>query len=89
LAPSCVDLIQGASKAIVLSDVGTGATGRAGKLPQILVGCKETDRDPPGAMRPRQSCLERKTFSPDFIFSAAELFTDGEESPGKLLLALG
>jgi hypothetical protein len=25
----------------------------------------------------REVCLERKTFSPDFIFAAAELFTFG------------
>jgi hypothetical protein len=28
-------------------------------------------------MRPRQGCLERKTFSLDFIFGAAKLFTAG------------
>jgi len=77
VAPSCVNLIPGASQAIVLSDVGTDAAGRAGKLRWILVGLGTNDRDPPGAMRPWQGCLERKTFSPDFMFGAAELFTFG------------
>jgi len=40
-------------------------------------------------MRPWQEYLERKSFSPDFIFGAAELFTEGSgELPG-VLLALG
>jgi hypothetical protein len=43
------------------------------------------DRDPPGAMRPWPECLERKTFSPAFIFGSAKLFTD---SCGELLGAL-
>jgi hypothetical protein len=51
----------------------------------ILSGSGETDRDPPRAMRPRQGCLEGKTFSPVFLFSAAKLFTD---SCGELLRAL-
>ena len=85
MAPSCVDLIPEASQAVVLSDVWTGAAGRAGKLRSILVGWVTNDRDPPGAMRPRQECLERKTFSLHFIFGAAELFT---EDCGELLGAL-
>jgi len=32
VAPSCVNLIPGASQAIVLSDVETDAAGRAGEL---------------------------------------------------------
>jgi hypothetical protein len=36
-------------------------------------------------MRPWPECLERKTFSLDFIFRAAELFT---EDCGELLGAL-
>jgi len=85
VAPSCVDLIPEASQAVVLSDVWTGAAGRAGKLSSILVGWLTDDRDPPGAMRPRQVCLERKTFSSGFIFGAAELFT---EACGELLCVL-
>jgi len=85
VAPSCVDLIPGASQAIVLSDVGTDASGRAGKLRLILAGCGLADRDPPRAMRPGQACLERKSFPVDFIFGAAELFT---ENCGELLEAL-
>ena len=40
-------------------------------------------------MRPRQECLERKTFSPDFILDAAELFTEGCGELQKDPLALG
>ena len=89
VALSCVDLIQGASQAFVLSDVGTDAAGRAGKLRGILAGSDANDRDPPRAMRPRLECLERKSFSLAFIFGSAELFT---EDCGKLrvaFLALG
>src|SRR5579859_6594870 len=77
VAPSCVDLIPGASWAIVLSDVETGAAGRAGKLLLILAGSDTEDRDPPRAMRPWPECLERKTFSRNFMGRAAELFTAG------------
>jgi hypothetical protein len=38
-------------------------------------------------MRPRQACLERKTFSPDFIVGAAELFTFGCGALDRVLLA--
>ena len=89
VATSCVDLIPGASWAFVLSDVGTGADRRAGKLSRILIGSGTNDRDPPGAMRPRQACLERKTFSPDFIFGAAKLFTAGCGEVWEDLLAVG
>ena len=87
MAPSRVDLIPGASRAIVLSDVATDAAGRAGKLLLILVGWATEDRDPPRAMRPWQECLERKTFSLDFIFRAAELFTFGCGALDRALLA--
>jgi len=40
-------------------------------------------------MRPGQACLERKTFSPDFIFGAAELFTAGCGELLGALLAVG
>ena len=89
MAPSGVDLIPGASQAIVLSDVETGATGRAGELSAILEGCGITDREPPGAMRPGQECLERKSVSRHFIFGAAELFTEGCGELPEALLALG
>src|SRR3974377_597816 len=89
VAPSCVDLIPGASQAVVLSDVSTGAAGWAGKLNPILVGWWKMDRDPPGAMRPWQTCLERKTFSLDFIGVAAELFTDDCGELRGALLVLG
>ena len=87
MAPSSVDLIPGASQAIVLSDVETDAAGRAGKLLLILVGWVAEDRDPPRAMRPGPECLERKTFSLDFIFRAAELFTFGSGTLLQTVLA--
>jgi hypothetical protein len=87
VAPSCVDLIQGASWALVLSDVGTDAAGRTGELCAILEGSDTDDREPPRAMRPWQACLERKTFSLDFIFRAAELFTFGCGALIRTLLA--
>ena len=89
MAPSGVDLIPGASQAIVLSDVETGAAGRAGELTSILVGYGVADRDPTGAMRPGQECPERKTFSRLLIFTAAELFTEDCEELLGALLALG
>jgi len=89
VAPSCVDLIPGASWAFVLSDVGTDAAGRAGELALILAGSIKRDRDPPRAMRPWQACPERKSFSLDFIFGAAELFTEGCGELIEALLAFG
>ena len=89
MAPSCVDLIPGASQAIVLSDVETDAAGRAGKLCSILAGWEADDRDPPRAMRPWQECLERKSFSLDFITGVAELFTEDSGELLGALLALG
>jgi hypothetical protein len=88
MAPSSVDLIPGASQAIVLSDVETDAAGRAGKLCSILVGWKADDRDLPRAMRPWRECLERKSFSLDFMTRAAKLFTDscGELRRGLLVV---
>src|SRR5262249_31152061 len=87
VAPSCVDLIPEASQAIVLSDVETDAAGRAGELLLILAGLETNDRDPPRAMRPGQTCLERKNFPLDFIFRAAELFTFGFGALLRTLLA--
>jgi len=89
VAPSGVDLIPGASWAIVLSDVGTDTAGRAGKLGLILVGCGRADRVPPRAMRPGQASLERKSFSRTFMIGAAELFTEGCGELFEALLALG
>jgi len=40
-------------------------------------------------MRPWQACRERKTFSLDFTFGAAELFTEGCGELFEALLALG
>ena len=77
VTPSCVDLIPGASWAIVLSDVRTGAAGRAGKLAMLFVRLGARDRDPSGAMRPEEAFLGRKTFSLQFIFASAKLFTAG------------
>src|SRR5881394_3421921 len=77
VAPSCVNLIPEASRAVVLSDVGTGAARRTGKLGSILAGWVTNDRDPSGAMRPAGLCLGRKSFSPPFILGAAQLFTAG------------
>ena len=67
----------GASRAFVLSDVGTGAAGRAGELPSILTGLGKRDRDAPGAMPPEGFCLRRKSFSLTFISGSAKLFTVG------------
>jgi len=88
MAPSCVDLIPGASRAAVLSDVGTDAAERAGVLRVILVGWGAKDRDPLGAMRPEAGCLGRESFSPEFILAAAKLFTVGCGG-GEGLLAAG
>jgi hypothetical protein len=89
VAPSCVDLIPGASQAVVLSDVRTGAARRTGELCEILEGYDTDDREPPGAMRPRRECLERKTFSLPFILVSAELFTERCGELLRALLALG
>jgi hypothetical protein len=40
-------------------------------------------------MRPRQECLERKTFSLHFIVDAAKLFTVGCGELGRALLTAG
>jgi len=89
VAPSSVDLIPRASQAIVLSDVETDAAGWAGKLLLILVGSQTKDRDPPRAMRPWRECLERKSFSLDFMTGAAKLFTDSCGELRRALLVLG
>jgi hypothetical protein len=81
-ALSVVNLIQGASQAIVLSDIVTVATEGAGKLRWVFVRQGEIDRDPLRAMRPASNLLGRK------FFVAAELFTVGcGELPWALLAA--
>ena len=89
VAPSCVDLIPGASQAVVLSDVGTDAAGRAGELTLILAGLGDDDRDPTRAMRPWQECPERKGLSLNFILGSAELFTEACGNCLGAFLALG
>jgi len=84
-----VKLIQEASRAVVLSDVGTGAAGRAGELGLVFVRSTGLDRAPSGAMRPEAGCLVRKSFSPGFMLAAAELFTEGCGENLRALLALG
>jgi hypothetical protein len=89
VAPSSVNLIQGASQAFVLSDVWTGAARGAGELRSILAGLDERDRDPSGAMRPETLCLIRKSFSPEFLFESAQLFTAGSDELLRALLVGG
>ena len=67
----------GASQAFVLSDVGTGAAGRAGELCEILAGWSAEDREAPAAMPPEALCLRDKSFSLKFISDPAKLFTVG------------
>jgi len=89
-APSCVDLIPKASRAVVLSDVGTDATRGPGELGEILGGWSAKDRDPSGAMQPKGAFLGRKSFSPQFILDSAKLFTGGcGELCADALLAAG
>jgi len=77
VARSNVNLIQGASRAIVLSDFGTDAARGTGALGLTFARCGLQDRDPAGAMRPARSCLGRESFSLFFILVAAQLFTAG------------
>ena len=79
---SGVLLIQGASQAIVLSDIGTAAAEGAGKLFEVFVRLPETDRDLLRAVRPVLTLAGRK------FLVAAELFTGGcGELPWALLAA--
>src|SRR5260370_29410576 len=76
---SCVALIPGASQAVVLSDIGTAATERAGKLKSAFVRRRTYDREPFRAMRPLPSYSDRK------FLSRAPLFTvRGGELPRAL-----
>jgi hypothetical protein len=75
--PSCVILIPGASRAIVLSDILTAAAGRAGELCEAFARRGTDDREPSGAMRPALLLPDRK------LFVAAQLFTVGS---GELVL---
>ena len=70
-ALSIVMLIQGASQAVVLSDIVTAAAEGAGKLSGVFVRQTKKDRDPLRAMRPASALAGRK------VFVAAELFTFG------------
>ena len=70
-ALSVVNLIQGASQAIVLSDIVTAAAEGAGKLSSVFVRQGANNRDPLRAMRPALTLPDRK------FFVAAELFTGG------------
>jgi hypothetical protein len=79
---SVVILIQGASQAVVLSDIVTAAAEGAGKLNKVFARRGTCDRDPLRAMRPATFLPGRK------IFVAAELFTVGcGELPWALLAA--
>src|ERR1700682_32864 len=80
-----VNLIHGASRAVVLSDVGASATKRAGMLSLTFSRSGPSDRDPLRAMQPVQSCPSCKTFSPPFIFAGAQLFTARLGRTGPLL----
>jgi len=73
-ALSGVNLIQGASRAIVLSDFVRAAAARSGKLTEAFKrqGCM--DREPRGAMRPELFIHRRK------VFVGAELFTEAAGS---------
>src|SRR5260370_36299755 len=68
---SCVALIPGASQAVVLSDIWTAATERAGKLKSAFVRRRTYDREPFLAMRPLPSYSDRK------FLSRAQLFNVG------------
>ena len=82
-ALSGVNLIQGASQAIVLSDIVTAAAEGAGKLRRVFARQGGYDRDPPRAMRPATSLRGRK------LFVMAELFTVGCGELSWALLADG
>ena len=82
-ALSIVILILGASQAIVLSDILTGAAEGAGKLREVFVRLDTDDRDPLRAMRPSSNLSGRK------IFVAAKLFTAGCGEFRRALLAAG
>jgi hypothetical protein len=69
VALSGVDLIQGASQAVVLSDIATAAAERAGELSLAFVRRATDDRVPFRAMRPTLTLSNRKSFV------AAQLFT--------------
>jgi len=89
VARSKVNLIPGASRAIVLSDFGTGAARRTGELRETFARLGTNDRAPSGAMRPAGLCLGRKSFSLAFIFGATQLFTAGCGELDWALLASG
>ena len=76
--PSLVELIQGSSWDVVLSDLWTGARDTAGVLFLTLTGLLPHDRAGPGALRLKPSWIEAKLFT-IFQSAAAKLFTIGAE----------
>jgi hypothetical protein len=80
---SGVMLIQGASRAVVLSDIGTAEIGRAGELREAFARRDTNDRDPSKAARPAFILAGRK------FFVAAELLTVGCGELPMALLAAG
>ena len=82
-ALSAVILIQGASQAVVLSDIVTAAAEGAGKLAIVFMRRGANDRDPLRAMRPAFTLTGRKSFF------AAQLFTIGCGELSWALLADG
>ena len=62
---------------MVLSDFGTGAAARAGKLSVTCARWYERDRAPCRAMPPEALYSGGKTGSLPFFIGAAQLFTAG------------
>jgi hypothetical protein len=89
VALSGVDLIQGASRAFILSDFETGAAGWSGKLQQSFARHGRVDRDPSRAMPPRLLYPGDKSFSLFVFFTAAQLFTVVRGELFRALLANG
>jgi hypothetical protein len=76
--PSLVELIQGSSWDVVLSDLWTGAREPAGILFLALEGLQGDDRAGLGALRPKPLWIEAKLFT-TAQSAAAKLFTIGAE----------
>jgi len=86
---SQVNLIPGASWAMVLSDFRTGAAPRAGMLSVTFARWYKPDRAPCGAMPPECLYSAGKTCSLEFFIGAAQLFTAGCGELFRALLADG
>jgi hypothetical protein len=86
---SQVNLIPGASWAIVLSDFGTGAAARPGELSVTFVRSYVRDRVPRGAMPPGWLYSGGKTCSLGFFIGVAQLLTAGCGELFRALLAGG